>query len=62
MAFVFTKPVDPKTPIDDLDLPPDGWKEIDAHDYSKGLFGFGSSLFEECVAWGKRELKRHQAV
>lgn len=62
MAFCFKKPVNPEKPLDTSDLPPEGWKFIDSHDYSKALFGYASDDFIKCCEWEKRELLRNKVL
>lgn len=62
MAFAFEKPADPENPKDRNDLPPEGWKYIDANDHRQALFSFPSALFIECVEWEVRERARISVV
>ena len=60
-GFSFKAPIDPRNPLDRSDLPPEGWDtEIDTSDFRRALFGFRSTLYQECLDWEVRELGRYE--
>lgn len=59
-GFTFTSPVDPLNSLDQNDLPPKGWDQLDTSDFRRALFGTSSAV-KDCREWEKRELARHTA-
>ena len=63
LGFEFKKPVDPRNPLDEKDVPPAGWDtDIDTSDYRQALFSVPSALFTACCEWEERERTRHKAL
>jgi len=58
--YRFKKPIDPESPLDPSDPPPDGWREIDRLDYQRWIFGHPEQSFMECRRWEERELERYE--